>query len=83
VPTAGVLPFPFNPFNPFDPYFQFVRSSPSGSCRSGQGLRDSRRQQFWIRIERIERMRKRIPSVRGDGAVRVGGGISLVGNGSN
>jgi hypothetical protein len=33
-----------------------------------------------IRMERIERMRKRIASVRGDGFVRVESGVSLVGN---
>jgi hypothetical protein len=33
-----------------------------------------------IRMERIERMRKRIASVLGDGAARLESGISLVGN---
>jgi hypothetical protein len=33
-----------------------------------------------IRIERIERMRKRIASMLGDGTARLESGISLVGN---
>ena len=78
VPAGG--PFPFNSFDPFDPYFQFVSASPSGCCRSGYGPRDSRRQQLWIRIER---MRKRIASKRRDGFVRMESGNSLVGNESN
>jgi hypothetical protein len=74
------LPFPFNPFNPFFSVFPtqlsfcLVRPCRNGNCRSG-----------WlcfleIRIERIERMRKRIASERGDGFVRMESGISLVGN---
>jgi hypothetical protein len=73
------LPFPFDPFDPFDPYFQFVDARPSGGCRVGpaRGTQALTRE---IRIERIERMRKRIASVRGDGAVHMERGISLVGN---
>jgi hypothetical protein len=40
----------------FHPYSQLVDASPSGSCRFGQGPRDSGINNLEIRIERIERM---------------------------
>ena len=59
-----------------------VRASPSGCCRFGQAHMTQASTLLEIRIERIERI-ERITSVLGDGAVRVGSGIFLVGNGSS
>ena len=75
--------FLLSPFNPFDPLFirisQFVRASPSGSCRTGaKGERCKAVTTLEIRIERIERIKRRIELVRGDGAVRIGERCPLV-----
>ena len=68
--------------HPFDPYLRDVRASPSGGCRFGQARMTQASTMLEIRIERIERI-ERIASVLGEGAVRVGSGVFLVGNGSN
>jgi hypothetical protein len=64
----------------FYPYLRNVRASPSGCCRFGQARTTQASTLLEIRIERIERMGKRIVSVLGDGAARVASGIFLVGN---
>jgi hypothetical protein len=46
--------------HPFDPYLRDVRASPSGCCRFGQARLTQASTTLEIRIERIERMRKRI-----------------------
>jgi hypothetical protein len=74
------LPYPFDPFDPFNPY---PKLSTPGIARPLPRTATAARAGFnklEIRIERIQRMRKQIASVRGDGSVRVGSGIFLVGN---
>jgi hypothetical protein len=66
--------------HPFDPYLRDVRASPSGCCRFGQARMTQASTILEIRIERIERMKKRIVAGLGDGAARMGSGIFLVGN---